>query len=196
MTSAGTKFGKTEAGAVWLDPELTSPYQFYQFWMNVEDRDVGTYLRFFTMLSRADIEGLDASTTAHPERREAQRALARDVTARVHGSSALKDAEDVSALLFGGGDPTALSSSALDALRREIPYFTAGSVTDPQSIVDAVTADGALFKSKGDAKRMIQQGGVYLNGQRFEPGTVVSPLHGAYVLVRKGSKNYALVGSS
>jgi tyrosyl-tRNA synthetase len=197
MTSAGTKFGKTEAGAVWLDPALTSPYQFYQFWINAEDRDVPRYLRFFTLLPREEVEALDLSTKEHPERRAAQRALARDVTARVHGPNAVKDAEDVSALLFGGADPTSLSASAVDALRKEIPFFAARKVDEPQAAIDAVTGEGGLFKSKGDAKRMVQQGGVYLNGQRIDSElTTVRPLHGKYVLVRKGAKSYALVGLS
>jgi tyrosyl-tRNA synthetase len=119
------------------------------------------------------------------------------VTSRVHGAQALGDAEAVSGLLFGGGDPGSLSATAVEALRKEIPYFTASSVTDPQAVIDAVTGEkDALFKSKGDAKRMVQQGGLYLNGQRFEPGMAVKPLHGKYVLVRKGAKSYALVGLS
>jgi tyrosyl-tRNA synthetase len=196
-TSSGTKFGKSEAGAVWLDPARTSPYKFYQFWINTDDRDVGKYLRTFTLLSREEIESLDASAAAHPEKRESQRALARDVTARVHGEEAIRAAEEVSGLLFGGADPASLSGSALEALREEIPYFAASSLDEPQSIIDAVTAETGLFKSRGDAKRMVQQGGVYLNGQRVE-GEVkpVAPLHGKYVLVRKGAKSYALVGLS
>lgn len=193
-TAAGTKFGKTESGAVWLDPARTSPYKFYQFWINVDDRDVGRYLRFFTLLPRAEIETLDAGTVQHPEKREAQRALARDVTARVHGAEAVRAAEEVSALLFGGLDPASLSISALEALREEIPSFKSASLTDPQAIIDAVTGETGLFKSRGDAKRMVQQGGVYLNGQRVAAElTSVTPLHGKYVLVRKGAKTYALV---
>jgi tyrosyl-tRNA synthetase len=196
-TSAGTKFGKTEAGAVWLDPKKTSPYKFYQFWINSDDRDAGRYLRTFTLLSREEIEALDGAATERPEKREAQRALARDVTARVHGEEAIRAAEEVSGLLFGGLDPASLSASALEALREEIPYFTSSSLTDPQAIVDAVTGDNGLFKSRGDAKRMVQQGGVYLNGQRVDAELKsVSPLHGRYVLVRKGAKTYALVGKA
>jgi tyrosyl-tRNA synthetase len=196
-TSAGTKFGKTEAGAVWLDPKKTSPYKFYQFWINSDDRDAGRYLRTFTLLSREEIEALDAAATERPEKREAQRALARDVTARVHGEEAIRAAEEVSGLLFGGLDPASLSASALEALREEIPYFASSSLTDPQAIVDAVTGDNGLFKSRGDAKRMVQQGGVYLNGQRVDAELKsVSPLHGKYVLVRKGAKTYALGGKA
>jgi tyrosyl-tRNA synthetase len=106
-------------------------------------------------------------------------------------------AEEVSELLFGGRDPSSLSSSALDALRDEIPFFAASTLNDPHAVVDAVTGSGeALFKSKGDAKRMVQQGGVYLNGQRMDDSTTtLTPLHGRYVLVRKGAKSYALVGA-
>jgi tyrosyl-tRNA synthetase len=193
-TSAGTKFGKTEAGAVWLDPSRTSPYKFYQFWINTDDRDVGKYLRTFTLLSRDEIEALDQATTERPEKREAQRALAGDVTRRVHGEDSVRAAGEVSGLLFGGLDPASLSAGALEALREEIPTFKATSLTDPQAIVDGVTSDSGLFKSRGDAKRMVQQGGVYLNGQRVDGELKsVAPLHGKYVLVRKGGKNYALV---
>jgi tyrosyl-tRNA synthetase len=195
-TAAGTKFGKTEAGAVWLDPKLTSPYRFYQFWINSDDRDVGRYLRFFTLLGREEIEALDALASTHPEKRDAQRALARAVTGLVHGDEALAAAEEVSGLLFGGGDPSALSAAAVDALRGEIPFYAATNLTDPQAVLDAVTGDrDAVFKSKGDAKRMVQQGGVYLNGRRVDGEMKsVTPLHGRYVLVRKGARNYALVG--
>jgi tyrosyl-tRNA synthetase len=193
-TAAGTKFGKTESGAVWLDAKLTSPYKFYQFWINADDRDAGRYLRFFSLLPREEVEALDVMSKEHPEKREAQRALARDVTARVHGADAVKAAEEVSSLLFGGLDPASLSLSALEALKREIPHSSSGSLNDVPSIINAVTDDKGLFKSRGDARRMVQQGGVYLNGQRVEgDAQAVSFLHGRYVLVRKGAKTYALV---
>ena len=193
-TSAGTKFGKTEAGAVWLDPARTSPYKFYQFWINTDDRDVGKYLRTFTLLSREEIESLDAATTERPEKREAQRALARDVTQRLHGEGAVRAADEVSGLLFGGLDPASLSKEAVEALREEIPSFKAASLTEPQAVIDGVTNENGVFKSRGDAKRMVQQGGVYLNGQRVDAELKsVTPLHGKYVLLRKGAKNYALV---
>jgi tyrosyl-tRNA synthetase len=196
-TAAGTKFGKSEAGAVWLDPTMTSPYKFYQFFINADDRDVGRYLRYFTMLDRATIEGLDAAHAEHPERREAHVALARDVTTRVHGAGVLHAAEEASRLLFGGADPRSLAADTFDVLRGELPTFALagdrGRCTS-QDVVSAVTAgEGALFKSKGDAKRMLDQGGVYLNGERI--GTEPQPvdlLHGRYVLVRKGSKTFAL----
>jgi tyrosyl-tRNA synthetase len=193
-TSAGTKFGKTEAGAVWLDPSRTSPYKFYQFWINTDDRDVGKYLRTFTLLSRDEVEALDEATERRPEKRDAQRTLAGDVTRRVHGDRSVRAAEEVSGLLFGGLDPSTLSMDALEALREEIPSFTALALTDAQSVIDGVTCENGVFKSRGDAKRMVQQGGVYLNGQRVDGElTGVTPLHGKYVLLRKGAKNYALV---
>jgi tyrosyl-tRNA synthetase len=194
-TAAGTKFGKSEAGAVYLDPARTSPYKFYQFWINADDRDVGRYLRYFTLLSREEIEALDSATLVRPEKREAQKALARDVTARVHGEESVRANEEVAGLLFGGLDPASLSARTLEALREEIAYFDCANATDPQAVIDSVTNEKGLFKSRGDAKRMVQQGGVYLNGQRVDGEMKsVTPLHGKYVLVRKGAKSYALVG--
>src|SRR4029078_5773665 len=123
-TSAGTKFGKTEAGAVWLDATMTSPYKFYQFLVNVDDRDVGRYLRLFTLMPQDEIAALDQSVADQPEKREAQRALAREVTRRVHDTGPLAAAEEVSDLLFGGADPKSLSLDALVALKLEIPVFS------------------------------------------------------------------------
>ena len=199
-TSAGTKFGKTEAGAVWLDSELTSPYQFYQFLVNVDDRDAGKYLRYFTLLSREAIEAHEAAIATAPEKREAQYALAAEVTTRVHGEQAAKTAREVSTLLFGGGEPHALSHDALAALAREIPVFTItlGEQLTTGDVLDAVCAGpDALFKSKGDMRRMVQQGGVYMNGRRLtperEPIGFGELLGGEYLLIRKGTKTYALV---
>jgi tyrosyl-tRNA synthetase len=199
-TSAGTKFGKTEAGAVWLEATMTSPYKFYQFWVNIDDRDASRYLRYFTLFERGEIEALDAALAARPEKREAQYALARDVTRRAHGDAALAAAEEVSSLLFGGADPLTLSRDALAALEEEIPFFlmVQDGTLDTSNVVDAVsTGPDALFKSKGDARRLIQQGGVYLNGERLGPErrtlTGDDLLCGQYVLVRKGARSYALV---
>ena len=201
-TAAGTKFGKTEAGAVYLDPAMTSPYKFYQFWINADDRDVSPWLRFFTLLDRASIEALEHETREHPERRAAQRTLAEDMTSRVHGAEALRTAGEVSALLFGGGDPTRLSPQALDALAAEIPFARAtwtraGASPDGRSLglQDALVAAG-LASSKSDARRTIQQGGVSVNGVRASGDAPVVPaqcLHGSYVLLKKGARNYALL---
>jgi tyrosyl-tRNA synthetase len=198
-TAAGTKFGKTEAGAVWLDPERTSPYRFYQFWINTDDRDVGQMLRFFTLLDRDAIEALDRATKEKPEAREAQRALAREVTERVHGRDALKAAEEVSQLLFGKGDPRSLSREALGQLEQEIPTFelTKGA-PDNFDVIEAVSAGkDALFKSKSEARRALEQGGLYISGERVAPDRAALPpgllLHGRYLLVRKGARSYGLV---
>jgi tyrosyl-tRNA synthetase len=198
-TAAGTKFGKTEAGAVWLDPERTSPYRFYQFWINTDDRDVGQMLRTFTLLGRAEIEALDDATKSKPEAREAQRTLASEVTERVHGAVAVKAAEEVSQLLFARGDPRSLSKTAVDLLAKEIPtvQWTAAQSRDTLTLLDALSSGpDALFKSKGEAKRAVEQGGLYMNGERI--GTERVPisredlLHG-YLLVRKGARSYCLV---
>jgi tyrosyl-tRNA synthetase len=185
---------------VWLDPERTSPYRFYQFWINADDRDVGQLLRTFTLLERREIEALDAATQDSPEKREAQRALARDVTRRVHGDEALAAVEQVSQLLFGKGDPRQLSSSALELLGQDIPVFR-WDVADPRDtygLLEVLSAGkDALFKSRGEAKRALEQGGVYLNGERMEAERRVITrselLPGNRLLVRKGARSYALV---
>src|SRR5688572_24685193 len=189
--SSGTKFGKTEAGNVWLDPQRTSPYRFYQFWMNVDDRDAGRYLRFFTLLSRQEIEELEESMSARPQERSAQRALARDVTSRVHGAEAARIAEEVSQLLFAGGDPGALSIEALEALREEVP---SAEMEHGGGVVDALVAL-ALVPSRGAARRLVEQGGTSVNGRRVSSVTdpLGDPLHGRYHLVKKGVKDYGLI---
>jgi tyrosyl-tRNA synthetase len=199
-TAAGTKFGKTESGTIWLDASLTTPYKFYQFLVNVDDRDAGRYLRYFTLLDRPAIEQLDRTIVEHPEKREAQKALAREVTTIVHGEHAVGAAEEVSGLLFGGREPQSLSSDALRALALEIPVFMV-EPRDEYTTYDVVEASlvgpDALFSSKADMRRMLQQGGVYLNGRRL--GTEREPLRreellgGEYVLIRKGAKSYGLV---
>lgn len=199
-TASGKKFGKSEAGAVWLDPERTSPYQFYQFWINTDDRDVGQMLRTFTFLDRGGIESLDKSVQERPEAREAQRTLARDVTRRVHGDDALAAVEEVSGLLFGKGDASKLSAKALDLLENEIPVFRL-EVAEPRdsfAIIDVISSGkDALFKSKGEARRALSQGGLYLNGERMgsEPVPISRSqfLPGRRLLVRKGARTYGLV---
>ena len=196
MKADGTKFGKTEGGAVWLDATLTSPYRFYQFWVNSDDRDVGRWLRFLTLLPRSEIESLDAEASEHPERRAAQRALARDVTTRVHGAEAARVAEEVSALLFGGGDARSLSAGAIDALGREIPTADVALPPDGVDVLDLLT-ETKLAASRGAAKRLVEQGGVYVNGARvaMTERTVRADrlLAGGHALLRKGARDYALV---
>jgi len=193
-TSAGTKFGKSEAGAVWLDAARTSPYQFYQFWIGADDRDAGRYLRTFTLLSRAEIEALDAATAAAPEQRAAQQLLARSVTTLIHGAEAAQAAADVSTLLFAKGDPALLSASALAALAREVPTSAVPAADSFDTLTLFVAA--GLCASKGEARRLLQQGGLSLNGAKLtaDDATLATDrlLRGQYFLLRKGARDYAL----
>ena len=203
-TSTGAKFGKTEAGAVWLDAERTSPYAFYQFWLAADDADVGRYLRFYTLLPRDEIEALDAATTASPEQRAAQQALARDVTRRVHGDAALAAAEQVSGFFFGGLDAGALSEDAFRILRAEAPFAEverdALSSEGEAGRFDAfklLTASG-LAASNGAAKRLLEQGGVSVNKRKLVATDRHLPaeatlLRGGHVVVGKGKRDYAVL---
>jgi tyrosyl-tRNA synthetase len=194
-TASGTKFGKTEAGSVWLDERQTSPYRFYQFWINVDDRDAATYLRWFTLLPHEEIESLEKTLIAEPEKRAAQHALARDVTERVHGPDAARVAEAVSGVLFGGREPRSLTKPDLDALSREIPYQTVKRTDGGQSLADVFVA-AELAPSKSRARTLLDQGGAYVNGQRVGPDTSVAdlaPLPDNHLLLRKGARDYALV---
>ncbi|HUR91052.1 MAG TPA: tyrosine--tRNA ligase [Gemmatimonadaceae bacterium] len=193
-TAAGTKFGKTEAGTVWLDAGRTSPYQFYQFWINTEDREVGSYLRRLTLLPRPEIEQLEAEVKAYPEKREAQRALAAEVTTRVHGAESARIAEEVSSVLFGKRESTELSLPVIQALSREIP-FAETRLGQGVSTADLVVTSG-LAPSKGAARRLLDQGGVYVNGVRAAADldlSAVVPLAGKHLLLRKGARQYALL---
>lgn len=189
--SSGTKFGKTESGSVWLDPERTSPYQFYQFWINVDDRDAGRYLRYFTLLGREEIESLEREMSERPQDRAAQQALAKDVTARVHGSEAAAIAGEVSRILFAKGDPSSLSSDALEALRKEVPFAESATFT---SVIDWLV-DLKLAASKGAARRLVEQGGVSVNGHKIAgvTGHPGDALLREYYLVKKGARDYGLV---
>ncbi len=191
-TASGSKFGKTESGAVWLDPTMTTPYKFYQFWINVDDRDVCKYLRYFTLLARQRVEELDKAVAKAPEKREAQQALARDVTSRVHGDEAASVAEEVSRVLFGKADPSALTEPVLSALSGEVPFARA---TETPSLADALVTL-KLVASKSAARRLVEQGGVYLNGGRATADTDLAsttPLAGGYHLLRKGARDYGLI---
>jgi len=195
-TASGAKFGKSDAGAaIYLDPKLTSPYKFYQFWYNTDDRDVGNHLKLFTLMSRHDIEALLKTHGKDPSRREAQTRLAADVTERVHGKTAVASAIAVNAILFSDLDPREVEPGAFDSMAQEIPTSTV-TTRDGLTLVDALVQVG-LVKSKSEARRAIEQGGVYLNQQRvkeadraFEPGDWLA---GRNVLLRKGKKDYALL---
>jgi tyrosyl-tRNA synthetase len=195
-TASGAKFGKSDAGTViYLDPALTSPYKFYQFWYNTDDRDVGSHLKLFTLLSRHDIEALLKSHAKDPSRREAQAKLAIEVTERVHGKTAVYNATAVNAILFSDLDPHDVEPSAFETMSQEIPTATVNA-RDGVSLVDVLVQVG-LVKSKGEARRAIEQGGVYVNQQRvkevdrsLESGDWLA---GRNVLLRKGKKDYALL---
>ena len=203
-SSSGAKFGKTEAGAVWLDAERTSPYAFYQFWLSTEDRDAGRYLRFFTLLDRAEIEALEAATASAPELRAAQKALARDVTRRVHASDALQAAEQVSNFFFGGLDPRELTDDAFAILRAEAPFADVvpadiASETDPSTFdtFKLLTASG-LAASNGAAKRLLEQGGVSVNKRKITSAerhvsASDATLRGGHVVVGKGKRDFAVL---
>ena len=192
-TASGTKFGKTESGNVWLDPERTSPYQFYQFWINIDDRDAVRHLKYFTLLSRDEIAALEKEVEERPAVREAQQTLARDVTARVHGAETARVAEDVSRLIFGKGDPASLSPTALTALSREVPF---AEMPGAATVVDALVAL-KLAASKGAARRLIEQGGVSINARRVASASdpLGEPLVGGYYLIKKGARDFGLVRS-
>jgi tyrosyl-tRNA synthetase len=199
--SDGTKFGKTEGGAVWLDPQKTSPYKFYQFFVNTEDAKVCEYLRKFTFLSRAEIEPLEAAHAAAPGAREAHRALAREVTRLVHGQAALDAALKASAILFGAeiGDTT--EATFLD-VAGEIPTVDLPrerlSVAPSLPLAEALVL-AALETSKGNARKSIEAGGAYVNNLKCDPAQPSRALaesdllFGRYVLLRKGKKSYAVL---
>jgi tyrosyl-tRNA synthetase len=197
-TSSGKKFGKTEAGTVWLDPQMTSPYRFYQFWINADDRDVVTFLKYFTWLDRAEIDELERATAAAPEKRAAQQRLAREVTRLVHGETALAGAERASKALFGE-EISALAPEELLDVFQEAPSTRlerAKLAGKGLSIVDLAVFSG-LAPSKNEARRLIDGGGVYLNNRRVtSPAQAVSAndaLHGRFLVLRRGQKEFRLV---
>jgi tyrosyl-tRNA synthetase len=195
-TADGKKFGKTAEGtSVWLDPARTSPYAFYQFWINVDDRNAGEYLRMFTLMPREAIEAFDHAVEERPEKREAQAALALDVTARVHGPDAAHAAREASRVVFDKkADVRALPLRVIEMLRAELPValLPAG---DHLSVLDALTESG-LAKSRGEARRQVQQGAVSVNGRKLGAEELVVPRHEAvhdrFFVVRKGGRDVAI----
>jgi tyrosyl-tRNA synthetase len=195
LTPSGAKFGKSEGGgSVWLDPGLTSPYRFYQYWIDADDRDVSVYLRWFTLMGRDEVEALEAERDAHPEARAAQRALARDITERIHGREAADEVVRVSGILFGG-DPAHADAATLEAVAREIPTApwpeTAGL-----TVTDVAIASGAAA-SRGEARRLVEQRGLSLNGRTAaDPSAPVDAddlLVGRFLLVRRGRRDYRML---
>ncbi|QBI55066.1 tyrosine--tRNA ligase [Streptomonospora litoralis] len=191
--SDGSKFGKTESGTVWLDSELTSPYAFYQFWFNADDRDVVRYLRFFSFRGREEIEELARSTEERPAARAAQRALAEELTTLVHGEAECRKVVEASRALFGQGDLAALDARTLGAALAEVPNASpAGSAADLPPVVDLLAGAG-LVPSKSAARRTIQEGGAYLNNAKItDVDARVGAdelLHGRYLVLRRGKRN-------
>ena len=196
--SDGTKMGKTESGAVWLDPDRTSPYHFYQYWINLDDADVGKCLRYFSDLGREEVDSLLAEHQSDPARRNAQRRLATELTRLVHGESGLTAAERATAIFFGAEiadlSDTQLEGIFADVPSRQLPCERLAGEGLP--IVDALTEAG-LVKSKGEARRIITQGGAYVNNRRIDgletrlgPGDLVG---GSTMVLRTGKKSYALL---
>lgn len=192
----GSKFGKTESGNVWLDPKRTSPYRFYQFWINSADADIGRYLRGFTFLSREEIVALERAAREAPEKRAAQRRLAEEVTRFAHGEAELTKAQRATEAMFGG-DLAGLDDETLEDVFGEVPSsaLPAAMLGEGRPLVDVLVECG-VFPSKGEARRMIQNGGLYLNNQRADADAKVGPscLCGKSIaVVRKGKKNYHLL---
>ena len=196
LTSSGTKFGKTEEGAVWLDPQKTSPYKFYQFWMNTEDQAVEKLLKLFTFLSLEEIEEIMQVHRSAPERREAQRRLAWEVTGIVHGQDNAAMTKKASGILFGESfEPRELSLSMLDTLAAEVPSGTVSRVF-PALLTDILAEAGAC-SSKSEVRRLLKGGGLSVNGVKVtEEDASVSEdgiLAGKYLFVRLGKKRFFMI---
>ncbi|HVF58485.1 MAG TPA: tyrosine--tRNA ligase [Thermoanaerobaculia bacterium] len=197
-TASGVKFGKTEAGAVWLDPVLTSPFRFYQFWVQTDDRDVVPYLKFFTWLGREEIAALEDQARTAPEKREAQRRLATEVTRMLHGESDLARAERATRVLFGEEvaelEPRDVLEVFADVPSSAVEKAQLAGAGVP--LVDLLVSAG-LAASKGEARRALQQGGVYLNNRRVaderKAVTLDDTLGGELLVLRKGKRDYHLV---
>ncbi|MEU2433961.1 MULTISPECIES: tyrosine--tRNA ligase [unclassified Streptomyces] len=194
MTKAdGTKFGKTEGGAVWLDPEMTTPYAFYQFWLNVDDRDVSGYMRILSFKSREELEELEKLTEERPQARAAQRALAEELTTLVHGADQCAAVIAASKALFGQGELAELDGATLAAALSELPH---ARVTELGPVAD-LFAEVGLVASKSAARRTIKEGGAYVNNAKVTAeDAVASPgdlLHGRWLVLRRGKRNLAAV---
>jgi tyrosyl-tRNA synthetase len=186
----GTKFGKSEGNAIWLDASMCSPYAFYQFWLNTDDADVIDRLKIFTFLSRADIDALADAVAAEPFKRVAQLRLAVEVTTLVHGTEAAQAAIAASAALFGQGELAALDASTLESALRELPNTTAA----PNTLVSQLLVDTGLTASLGESRRAISQGGVYLNNVQVESADAVlddAALNHGMAVLRRGKKTLA-----
>ncbi|MEU8704732.1 tyrosine--tRNA ligase [Streptomyces sp. NPDC048565] len=189
----GTKFGKSESGAVWLDPEMTTPYAFYQFWLNVDDRDISTYMRILSFKSREELDELEKLTEERPQARSAQRSLAEELTTLVHGGAQCAGVIAASKALFGQGDLGELDEATLSAALSEVPH---ARVTELGPVVDLLVEVG-LSASKSAARRTVKEGGAYVNNTKVTDGESAPAqeelLHGRWLVLRRGKKNLAAV---
>ena len=198
----GGKFGKTESGNVWLDPERTSPYKFYQFWLNVSDTDAEKYLKIFTFLSKEEIEALAAEHAADPGKRPMQRRLAKELTVMVHSEKDYEAAVEASSILFGNNTGEALHNlderTLLDVFEG-VPQFSVakGDIDAGMPLLELLAVKTGVFPSKGEARKMVQQGGVSINKEKVtDPAAVIDAgalLGGKYIHIQKGKKNHFLL---
>ncbi|QOR65856.1 tyrosine--tRNA ligase [Cytobacillus suaedae] len=192
--SDGTKFGKTESGTIWLDREKTSPYEFYQFWINTDDRDVISYLKYFTFLSQEEIEQLENETSQAPEKRAAQKALAEELTKLVHGEEALVQAVKISEALFSGSIGN-LTADEIKQGFKDVPSFELKGETEV-GLVDLLV-DSKISPSKRQAREDVQNGAIYLNGERVQQIDYVltkeDRIEGQFTVIRRGKKKYYLI---
>ncbi len=197
----GGKFGKTEKGNIWLDPEKTSPYAFYQFWLNCSDEDSKKYIRIYTLFSKEEVEGMEKEQDAAPHLRTLQKALAKDITIRVHGEAEYKQAVEASEILFGKGTTETLhhlDERTLLNVFEGVPQFeiNKNELEAGIGLVDFLADKTDIFPSKGEARRMLKDGGVQLNKEKVSEDFTVTGnllLNNRYILVQKGKKNYFLV---
>jgi tyrosyl-tRNA synthetase len=191
----GSKYGKTEGETIWLDPALTSPFAFYQYFLNVEDSEVGSLLRTFSFRSHEEIEGLEAGAAAHPESRAAQRALAEELTTLVHGADESQRAIAASSALFGGAELTDLDEATVAAAVAELPHAALPAGQPLPTILDLLVATG-LAESRSDARRVIGDGGAYLNNRKVsDPAAAASAaelIHGRWLILRRGKRRLAV----
>jgi tyrosyl-tRNA synthetase len=196
-TASGEKFGKSEGNALWLDRSMTSPYRFYQYWFNVDDRDVVTYLKWFTMLDRPEIEALEEAVRAEPAKREAQKRLAREVTIAAHGQDGLDEAERVTAAFFGGELARLRARDIEDVLGDAPSGDVSRSLLQGGVPFDRFAVAAGLCASNAEARRLVDQGGAYLNDARIlDPKQAVTVEHlidGRILILRRGVKTYRLV---
>jgi tyrosyl-tRNA synthetase len=197
----GTKFGKTESGAIWLDPKRTSPYKFYQFWLNASDADTASWIRIFTLLSKEEIEALEAQHAEAPHLRILQKALAKEITCKVHSEEAFETAIAASNILFGNATQEAFASldeETFLAVFEGVPSFTIQQkeLSNGITIIDLLTDKSNVFPSKGEARKMLQGGGVSINKQKIEDLNLLvgteQLINQKYLIIQKGKKNYFL----